>query len=121
MALILGFLSVIAAIAGGVLVICHVLRMVTIVGCALLIMPLIGMVGFSLIVGSIALFAFVQIFGEPYYAGSIAAAGVVTLGCGYFMMQSILTRYKRTAKTIGRFFGKKNEPSEPLSLPEEKR
>jgi hypothetical protein len=110
MALILGLLSVIAAIVGAALVVCHVLRMATIVGCALLIGPFIGMAAASVIVGGIALFAFVQMFGEPYFAGSIAGAGVITLGCGYFLTQRILAGYKHAAEVIGKVFRKKNEP-----------
>jgi hypothetical protein len=106
MAWILGFLGVIAAVAGIVAVTCYVLRMVTLVGCVLLIGPFIGMVATSLIVGGIALFAFAQIFGYPYYAGSIAGAGIVTLACGYFLTRQILAGYKHAAGVVGRALGK---------------
>jgi hypothetical protein len=85
--------------------------MATIVGCALLILPFIGMASASLIVGGIALFAFVQIFGEPYYAGSIAGAGIVTLACGYFMTWRILAGYKHAAGVVGWVFRKKEAAS----------
>jgi hypothetical protein len=106
MALILGFLGVIAAIVGVVVVVCHALRMLTLVGCVLLIVPFFGMAGTSLIVGGIALFAFVQMFGYPYYAGSIAGAGVVTLATGYFLTCRILAGYRHAAGVIGRAFGR---------------
>jgi hypothetical protein len=104
---LLGFLSVIAAMAGLVVMVCHLLRTVTIVACFLLIVPFIGVIGFSLLAGGIALFAFVQIFGYPYYAGSIAGAGGVTLACGHFQTRSLLSGYKNAAGAIGRVLGKK--------------
>jgi hypothetical protein len=64
------------------------------------------MVATSLIVGGIALFAFAQIFGAQYYAGSTAGAGIVTLICGYFLTRNILSAYRRAAGVVGRMFGR---------------
>jgi hypothetical protein len=106
MAWVIGLLGIFATIAGVMVMVCYVLRMVTLVGCVLLIVPFIGMVATSLIVGGIALFAFAQIFGAQYYAGSIAGAGIATLACGYFLTRNILSAYRRAAGIAGRMFGK---------------
>jgi hypothetical protein len=70
---------------------------------------ILGFLGvIAAIVGGIALFAFVQIFGAPYYAGSVAGAGVVTLATGYVLTRRILNGYKHAAGVIGRTFGRRS-------------
>ncbi|MDR2111638.1 MAG: hypothetical protein LBQ62_00800 [Candidatus Accumulibacter sp.] len=95
MALILAFLGAIATLAGVALAACHALRMLTLVGCVLPIVPFIGMVGASLLAGGIAFFTFARIFGHPYYAGSLAGGGA--LACGYVLTCRILSGYKHAA------------------------
>ncbi|MDR2113611.1 MAG: hypothetical protein LBQ62_11050 [Candidatus Accumulibacter sp.] len=91
MALILAFLGAIATLAGVALAACHALRMLTLVGGVLPIVPFIGMVGASLPAGGIAFFTFARIFGHPHYAGSLADGGVAALACGYVLTSRILS------------------------------
>jgi hypothetical protein len=109
MAALLGIGTVLAILVAVLIFALYVLRIGTLVACVAMIAPLIGAICVGLIVGGIALFAFIQIFGEPYYAGSVAAAGAIALAVAWWQVRGVLEAYRRMAGRVARAFGRKPE------------
>jgi hypothetical protein len=109
MAVILGIGTVLTILVTVLIFALHILRIGALVAGVAMIVPLIGAVCLGLVVGGIALFAFVQMFGHPYYAGSVAAAGAIGLAVTCWQVRGVLEGYRRMAGRVARAFGRNPE------------